>query len=447
MLKRLRLRMTGLYILAALALIGLMVAGAYVLLDRYFRETTDLALSYRVAQEMRVRGMELPAELLRAEQHWESHAGTPQMRPPNEQDHEGDEEDSSEHGTSPTTRSELAPIMLLTLDASGRTQASSDAPMPPDRAAVVAAASSGSDWRTIRLSDGTPVRIFTQRLMVEDAPVFVQAGRAIDDQERTLYQLLLGLLALGGMTALIVGAVSWTLAGRSLEPVQQAWERQQAFVANAGHELRTPLTLMRASTEVAQRSLPPDATDSRELLGDVLTECDYMSHLVEDLLLLSRLDNRGLPLDVQRVPLAELLADVSRQVGRIAEERGIALNTTLGAAAVRADPLRLRQIILILLDNALRYTPPGGRVMLSTAATPHHVELAVADTGAGIAAEHLPRLFERFYRVDSSRTGATGGSGLGLAIAHGLIEAQGGRIAIASAVGVGTTVTITLPTA
>jgi signal transduction histidine kinase len=123
-----------------------------------------------------------------------------------------------------------------------------------------------------------------------------------------------------------VGAGSWWLAGRSVKPAQQAWDRQQSFVANASHELRTPLTVLRASTEVARRGL--EASDARHtLLGDILQETDYMSRLVDDLLLLSRLDAGRLKLEQQSVALPELLAELTRQMGHVAAERGVSLET------------------------------------------------------------------------------------------------------------------------
>ncbi len=144
-------------------------------------------------------------------------------------------------------------------------------PLVADAEAVAAAQARGSDWRTVRLKNGARVRLLTYHLDVSDGPAVLQVGRTLTDQDRLLNQLLVGLLGLGGIGAVLLGAASWWLAGRSLIPAQQAWERQQAFVANASHELRTPLTLMRASAEVAQRGLP-ETDDRRALLGDVLQE-------------------------------------------------------------------------------------------------------------------------------------------------------------------------------
>jgi signal transduction histidine kinase len=241
-----------------------------------------------------------------------------------------------------------------------------------------------------------------------------------------------------------VGAASWWLAGRSLAPAHAAWEKQQAFVANASHELRTPLTLVRATAEVAQRGLPTD--DARHgMLGDILSECDHMGRLVEDLLLLSRLDSHALRLQRHPLEASELLTDVQRQVGRLAGEQRVRLDLGSVNGRLLGDPARLRQVLLILLDNALRHTPAGGRVTLAAAPAGRSVEITVADTGTGIAPEHLPHLFDRFYRADPARGGE--GTGLGLAIARSLITAQGGQISVHSQSGSGTTVTVRLPAA
>ena len=272
----------------------------------------------------------------------------------------------------------------------------------------------------------------------------LQLGRTLGDQDRVLNSFLVGLLGLGAAAALAVGAASWWLAGRSLAPAHAAWDKQQAFVANASHELRTPLTLVRATAEVAQRGLPP--SDARhELMSDILSECDHMSGLVDDLLLLSRLDSHALKLQRTPLPAAELLADMQRQVGRLAGEHQVRLSVSAAAGTLLGDPARLHQVLLILLDNALRHTPAGGQVTLAAAPSGRAVEITVADTGAGIAPEHLPHVFDRFYRADPARGGE--GTGLGLAIARSLVTAQGGHIRIASQPGVGTTVSVRLPAA
>lgn len=451
MFSGLRIRLTLLYATVALALLVLVGAGTYVLLNRYFETTTDLALQFRLAQELRQRNLLLPDTLAAAEQVWyrtrSSERPTAARQEHEEDEHEHDENPVKQHTESNEVyNAELAPVFVLPLNSSGQLLASAGtalSPFPPDTDAAAAALANGNDWRTVELTNNTRVRLLTWRLP-SDNPALLQAGRVLNDQTRTLGQLLAVLLSLGGLSVVLLGAGSWWLAGRALRPVQLAWERQQAFVANASHELRTPLTLMRASAEVALRNLPASDADQRMLLNDVVQECDHTSRLVDDLLLLSRLDAKQLVLERKPIVLAEVFADIERQVGRLATERGIRLTTDAAGHVVLGDAVRLRQVLLALLDNALRYTPSGGSIHLDAAQHGTHVIVTVRDTGSGIAPEHLAQVFERFYRADSSRA-APGGSGLGLAIAKALVEAQHGQIAIHSQPGQGTQVTLMLP--
>jgi signal transduction histidine kinase len=445
----LRLRLTLLYLAVALALIALLGGGTYLLLNRYFQQTTDLALQYRLAQEFRLRGIPLPQALASAEAAWATARLSPlPVRSSESHNHDGDDHRRPYGRDDNEFDAELAPIFIMPLDASGQIMAASSEALPPfapNVQAVAAAMQNGSDWRTVQLSDGTRLRLLTWRVPGNPPAVF-QVGRVLTDQSSALRQLLMALLALGGVAALLLGAGSWWLAGRALRPVQVAWERQQAFVANASHELRTPLTLMRASAEMAMRHMPAHDAEQRMLLQDVVQECDHTGRLVDDLLLLSRLDARQLALERQPVLLADMFADIERQVGRLAAARRICLTVDHAGYSVLGDATRLRQVLLILLDNALRYTPEGGTIQLAARRHGQHVTMTVSDSGSGIAPQDLPRVFERFYRADSVRT-APGGSGLGLAIAKALVEAQHGHITIQSQPGHGTQVMVTLPAA
>ncbi len=451
MFKGLRWRLTLLYLFAALALIALIAFGVYTLLDRYLQSTTDLALQYKMAQQLRSIGAALSPELARADATWNAdhHRDAP-VPPPPSNEGESESENSQVHTddrfqSADTYDGDLAAIFVSTLNAGGQPVAAPNTIQPPvfDQAAVTAALANGTDWRTVQLSDGTRVRLLTYRVNMAQGETALQMGRTLADQDRVLNQLLVGLAILGGLSAIVLGAGSWWLAGRSLVPAQQAFERQQAFVANASHELRAPLTLMRASAEVALRDVPAADADRRSLLGDVLQEVDHMSHLVDDLLLLSRLDAKRLKLERTAISLRDLFADVQRQVGRVSDERGVRLTASAIDRSAMGDVTRLRQVLLIVLDNALRHTPRGGSIEMTARSSGKHIQIDVADSGEGIAPKHLPHVFERFYRADS--TPGKDGSGLGLAIAKGLIEAQHGSIAIASEPGRGTQVTLTLP--
>jgi signal transduction histidine kinase len=527
MFSGLRLRLTLLYALAALALVTLVGGGAYLVVARYFRDVTDLALQHKMAHEFHALAAPIPAELAPADRDWSIVRGEVGLIPQPgaardlsedeavaraaatragdqptrvelrerddrqvyevrfasgarvlvdrasgavlaDEDHEHDDDEEHAEEREPTTGSavassppaasgtplaydaELAAIVVLPLDQTGTvlfTSGAAAVPLTPDVDALQAALATGNDLRTVTLADGRRVRLLTYRLTRDDGPVALQLGRVLSDQEQVLGQLTFGLLGLGSLSMALVGIASWWLAGGALRPAQEAWERQQRFIASASHELRTPLTLIRASAEVALRGARPDDADQRELLVDVLAESDHMRRLVDDLLTLSRLDSGKLPLTMNPVELSPLCFELQRQVARLGAERGVDVAVVDAAGSVQADPERLRQVLLILLDNALRHTPAGGRVALAAAGEGRLIRLSVSDTGCGIAPEHLPHIFERFYRADPARGRESGNAGLGLAIAKGLVEAMGGQIGATSTPGHGTTVWLTLPAA
>jgi signal transduction histidine kinase len=342
----------------------------------------------------------------------------------------------------------LAPIFMVPLTANGEPAAgspASPAPIIPNGEARAVALATGSDMRTVTLSDGSRVRLVTYRTTGVNAPALLQAGRLLGDQDRVLSQLLTGLLLLGGLISLLLGVASWWLAGRSLGPAQKAWDHQQAFISNASHELRTPLTLIRATAEYGLRSRPD--RQQKEILEDVMNESDYMNRLVDDLLLLSRLDTRRLLLKHEVISLAGLLEDTGRSVNKLTVEKNIKLAVESVQGAIWGDPTHVRQVLLILLDNALRFTPPGGAIRLEARPQVKSWQITVADTGSGIPPEHLPHLFERFYSVNPPGGEDTRSNGLGLSIAKGLVEAQGGSIRLESEVGRGTRATVVLPRA
>jgi signal transduction histidine kinase len=450
----LRLRLTLLYLLTALALLVIGGAGSYQLIANYFERTTDLALQHKMAHEFTLLRAPVPSALATADRDWSI-----ERSDRNGSSNPGDNDEPWERyeNVPPTSfqarasDGELAAIFVLPLDASGQLLFDPNPfllPTAPDTDAVRAALRMGSDLRTITTEDGERIRLLTYRLTRDDGPAVLQLGRTLGDQDRVLAQLLTILSIIGVASTVILGIGSWWLAGRALHPAQFAWERQQTFLSNASHELRTPLTLVRANAEVALRELPFRSADERELVTDLIESTDHMTRLVDDLLLLSRLDAGRLKVECRPLAVADLLGDVSRQAGRLAEQRGIALVVERLEGAVQADPTRLRQVLFILIDNALRHTSAGGTIILKVLPAPGEpamIDFSVADTGSGIDPNHLPYVFERFYRDEHSRS--SGGSGLGLSIAHALVQAQGGTIRIESTPGVGTMVLFRLPRA
>ena len=475
MLKRLRIQLTLLYILAALSLVLMTGFGSYTLLKFYFQKEIDLALEYKMATQFRQYGLVPPPELRQAEQNWQanmaSQSPSPTSPPPTAvptrqvvSNHESEGEDGGEieiEGSySPTTQpgyhenenedrynGQLASIYVLPIDASGKVIQDANQtglPFTQDKAASQAALVKGHDLRTITLENGTRVRLLTYRLVDPNGSSFIlQLGRTLVDQDQVLSQFLFGLIILGSAGSIFLGLGSWWLSGRSLGPAQKAWEQQQAFVANASHELRTPLTLIRASAEVGLRS--KSEAEQKELLQDILGECDYVNHLVDDLLMLSRLDARRLKLTHEPVVLRELFEETIQGAEKLAAGKGIQMVIGKAEGIISGDRTHLRQVLLILLDNAIRFTPSGGAIQLESNPKRKTHQIIVSDNGSGIAPEHLPHLFERFYQVNPSGETLVRGNGLGLSIAKGIIEAQGGSIHVQSRLEVGTRVILELP--
>jgi len=242
-----------------------------------------------------------------------------------------------------------------------------------------------------------------------------------------------------------------------LDRLQASFRAQERFVGDASHELRTPLTAIRGNVDVLLRQSRLSgrelgATDLAPALDDIRRESDRMRRLLDDLLLLARADaDAGKdPADTttirhETVRLDEIAADAVRSAAALASGQVLELEAPRGVQ-VPGDPDRLHQLVMILLDNAIRHTPPGGRIRVAVASTADgQARIAVRDEGEGIAPEHLPHLFERFYRADGARGRSSGGTGLGLAIAQAICRAHGGDISVTSAPDQGATFLVTLP--
>jgi heavy metal sensor kinase len=313
----------------------------------------------------------------------------------------------------------------------------------------------------------------------------VLVGHDLEEVDEVLGRLALVMLALLPLALASAGIGGWALAGRALAPVdqitraaaeiserdlsrrlpvgaedelgrlattfnalitrlQRAFERQRQFTADASHELRTPLAIIRAIT--SQKLLRTrDPADYERALSQIDEAAAYMTRLAQQLLVLARADAGQVLLERERLDLTELLEHI---VAQVAEASGRpAPIRAAGAVYVEGDPLRLTELFLHLIENATKYTPPDGiiEVMVERAAANAHV--VVRDSGAGIPPEHLPHIFERFYRVDKARAREEGGAGLGLAIGRWIAEAHGGSILAESEPGRGTTMIVTLPLA
>jgi heavy metal sensor kinase len=316
----------------------------------------------------------------------------------------------------------------------------------------------------------------------------LEVGRSAEDVSDALQSLLLILGIAYPVTLAVAGFGGIFLAGRALSPVDKvtrlarqisaedlgqrlnlrlpddevgrlartfdemitrlddAFRRQRQFTADSSHELRTPLTAIKGQVEIAL-SRPREPAAYREVLQAVNEEVDRLIRLVGSLLTLARADSGQIPIASEAVELPELVRAAAEQVQATAEKRDVHLAVVPGASlTLQGDEDLLLQLLLNLLDNAIKYTPPGGRVTAGWSTNDTQVELRVHDTGVGIAPEHLPHIFDRFYRVDKARSRAEGGAGLGLSICRWIAEAHGGSISVESAPGQGSTFTVRLPT-
>lgn len=266
------------------------------------------------------------------------------------------------------------------------------------------------------------------------------------DPEAHMLNNLIAIVIIGGLLAGIVSLlVGLFLADRALIPIKMAWDKQQEFVADASHELRTPLAVMQGHIELLFRH--PDHTIEQDSakISAVLYEVKRMIKMVTQLLTLARSDSNQLELDCAEFRLDQLLRDTTEQFAMLTEIKEIAVNTTLDEEInFYGDKERLKQLLLILLDNALKFTPEHGIITVAGSKYKHGVQIIVADTGIGISNDDLPFVFDRFFRGDKARS-REGGTGLGLALAKWIVDAHNGEIWAESTLGEGTSIYITLP--
>jgi heavy metal sensor kinase len=243
-----------------------------------------------------------------------------------------------------------------------------------------------------------------------------------------------------------LGRLAATL-NRMIERLEAAFDRQRQFTADASHELRTPLSIIQAESSLAldrERS----AAEYRRALEAISQEVTYMSDVIGKLLFLARTDAGKEPLEFNDVNLKELIEKLASDMEVLAKDKGVGFNIgPLENLTVKGDRIQLRQLFLNLLKNAVTYTPSGGSISSSVARQKETAVVTISDTGIGIPPEHLPHIFERFYRVDKARSRAQGGTGLGLAIAKYVAEAHGGKINVESQMGKGSIFQVILPLA
>ena len=348
----------------------------------------------------------------------------------------------------------------------------------------------GTAWQgNVTTRNGQAVRLYSMLVTENKLPfAIVQVGTSLTQLNTSLHSVMIELLLIAPFALLLGAAGSYWLAARAFIPIDhlihtaqritavdlhqrvpvpsahdevqrlartlnemierldQAFARQRRFVADASHELRTPVAVIRSITDLAiLQDITPQ--ECKLLLENINTETERLGHLISDLLVLARSDEGNIPLEKEPVHLAQLVTMVAANAEVLATERTITVEVQASEdVIVFGDEARLIQAVMNLLDNAILYTNAGGHVILHLSKKGDQAYLTIRDTGIGIAPEHLPHIFERFYRADPARIRTEGNSsGLGLAIVDWIIQAHGGRITVESQVGQGSTFTVILP--
>lgn len=268
----------------------------------------------------------------------------------------------------------------------------------------------------------------------------------VDSEVGLLSHLLL--IIVGGLVVGTAGIImaGYFLAKRAMIPIQAAWEKQQQFVADASHELRSPIAGIYSNAELILRHPTHMVEEESHRINTIMQESARMSKLIASLLTLARSDANKAELKLALVNISEVVEAIADYFQSLEELTHIGFSFQVDPnIELFADQERIHQLLVILIDNALQYTPSGGQVSLSCTRAEKHVVITVQDTGMGIAIEHLPHVFDRFFRGDKARSRNSGGSGLGLSIAKWIVEKHGGRISVESLLGKGTNFTVTLP--
>ncbi len=340
-------------------------------------------------------------------------------------------------------------------------------------------------YETIEPVGGYPLRVMTYPVIDRGRLLYLlQVGSSIEGVRDTLGNLLFFLYLSIPMAIILSGLAGWLIATRALRPVEEmadaarritaenlserieikgqdeigmlaetfndmiarleaSFDRIKRFTADASHELRTPLTILKGEVEVALK-MERTVEGLRKVLMSNLEEIDRLSKIVNDLLLLARMESNREEFRFSEVSLDELIEERYMQMRTFALDKGVKMEMEKkDGVKVKGDPAKLKQLFLNLMDNAIKYTPPGGRVHVSVGREDGFAVVTVSDTGIGIPQKDLPHIFDRFYRVE--RAGREGGSGLGLSICKLIVEAHGGRIDVESRQGRGSTFRVFLP--
>jgi signal transduction histidine kinase len=260
---------------------------------------------------------------------------------------------------------------------------------------------------------------------------------------QTIYHLKTTIIIVDAGVLLLISALSFYLAGKTLRPIEEALFAQQQFSADASHEFRTPLSIMKSEFEVALASNHISSEEAKVLIKSSLEEVNQMSGMVDQLLKLSRSENHKNSFEMAPVDLAEVVKTAVHKMQKLTQNKGINLIIEdMVSSKILGNPGALQELALNLLQNATDYTPAGGTVTVGIKPNAKSYNLIIQDTGIGIEAKDLPHIFERFYKADNARTLRSNSSGLGLSIVHDIVQKHKAKINIISNVNKGTTVTV-----
>jgi signal transduction histidine kinase len=331
------------------------------------------------------------------------------------------------------------------LDPSGRLIATAglqpiDLPVQPPSAS----------WQTLYTVDGTRYRQLSLTLKIHNRTAWgsMQVGQSLQEYDDHLIWLRLVLLLGLPVAMLFVSGASWWLAGLAMQPVYQSYQQIQQFTADAAHELRTPLAAIQTSIESSLQDDPLTPIEARTVLQVLDRQSQRLARLVQDLLLLSRVDLKGSSPVLQPCCLNELIEDLLEGFASLAIAHDLSLIPDIQVPRlvyVLGDEEQLYRLMANLVMNAIHYTPNGGKVILRLQQDETHAMIQVQDTGIGITPDDQRHIFDRFYRVNSDRSRQTGGSGLGLAIARAIAQTHRGSLQVHSEPGQGSTFTLRLP--
>jgi len=265
-------------------------------------------------------------------------------------------------------------------------------------------------------------------------------------RENEMLDHLLIVIGFGSLLSVFIAVIAGIyLANKALIPIRSSWEKQQQFVADASHELRTPLSVMKLNLEHLFRHPDDTIEQESETIHQAIQEINYMSKMTADLLTLARSDSDQVQLVAESIQLDEILHHVVRDFKALVDQKNIQLTAEIHPIKMVGDKERLKQLFVILLDNALKYTKENGSISIKSSIKNSRAIIELTDTGIGIPKADLPYIFDRYYRGDKSRTRHFEGSGLGLSIARWIIQSHAGKIRVMSNVGEGTHISVSLP--